>query len=346
VSFFHEAAGAYADGTLFILHHLQSSTWIDPTGTRPAPGNPPFPAIVDSRPFPPTDGSRAQFVWFAYASGQFFKGLTNATILPIWDPEDPRTRRQSCEIEMNYNLASAPPQLPLSVKFLNNGFYNSYNPATRAVDFIPLDPPYDKGFTKASYEVLSITNTASNSLPQAFVFTIYSTPLGSDKLPFERLIIRGWTTAVSDTAREHAGRPLFKGKASVLDYRIAHQDSVERLTLPPRYSIHDGKWLTAGDVERYRKSLESGKRLADPNAEAWNRRRMPALILLLALIVCPAIWIARDAFRRGKSVRSENIPDCWFSAQLSFAVNSHQVASGMVIDHRLVSRPIFGAPQE
>ncbi|HWQ91159.1 MAG TPA: hypothetical protein VN673_05775 [Clostridia bacterium] len=244
---------AYADGTMFILHHLQNSKWIDPTGKLSPPGEPPFPAIIDSRSIPPTDGSRAQFVWFAYASAPFFKGLTNTTILPIWDPEDPKTRRQSCEIQMEYSLSPAPPKLPVSVKFLNNGVYNSYNPATHGVDVIPLNPPYDKGFTKASYEVISTTNTAKISLPQAFVFTVYSTPLGSDNVPFERIIIRGWTTAVSDTAPTHAGLPLFKGKASVLDYRIGRQDGTNSLTVPPRYSIHDGKWLTAGDVEKYRK---------------------------------------------------------------------------------------------
>jgi hypothetical protein len=202
---------SYEDGTMFILHHLTRSKRLDsgPNNSRSLmEPKSLYPAKVVDRQCPPNDGSRAQFIWFAYASSEFFKNVTNDMTLPIWDPEDPKTGRQPFEMQTKFELSRAAPGLPASVTFINDGFYKSYNPATKSVDVIPLNPPYDKGFTKAVYRVTAMTNTPHSEVPSSFVFTVYLTPIGRVDI-FERIVVRGTTTRCADLQYHNGqGQPL------------------------------------------------------------------------------------------------------------------------------------------
>jgi len=239
---------------MFVLHHLECAQPADSKQSGSAILKPPYPAIVEYRESPPTDGSRGQFIWFAYASSKFFQSVSNGLILPIWDPEDPKTRRQPFEMQTVFELSRLPPGLPSVVTFLNDAFYRSYNPATRSLDVIPLQPPFDKGFTKAVYRVTAVTNTPLNEIPASFVFTVYATPIGNGAELFERIVLRGITTQCRDGAPEGQSRPLFEGLASVADFRFhgdAHAPNNPNMIYRfARYSITNGNWVMPENARR------------------------------------------------------------------------------------------------
>jgi len=207
------------DGVMYILHHVTgiSRSLNNRHDTRT---NDAFPVRIEEREIPPNDGTRAQFVWLALASHSFFANLTSNYMAPIWSPEDPQTRRQPFSMPVVPELFRESPRLPLKVSFLNDGVYRSYNPATKRLDEIPLNPPFDRGYTNAVYQAIVITNTPKNTLPAEFVFVVYSSPLNPGELPFERVMIRGMVNEVGDFAPGGARMGTFSGRASVVDYRV------------------------------------------------------------------------------------------------------------------------------
>ncbi len=299
---YHEYS--FIDGTMFTLHHLQRSQSLNSNGSieKTSRNSSLYPAIVEYRELPPNDGSRAQFVWFAYASGRFFQNVSNSLMLPIWEPEDPTIRRQPFEIQTFCELSPLSPRLPSVVTFRNDGFYKSYNPVTKSLDVIPLAPPFDAGFTKALYRVTAFTNTPRNEIPVSFVFTVYATPIGPGQQLFERIVVYGLVTAASDGAPERASTPGFDGAASVGDFRVHGSvraygtDIVYQLG---RYSITNGRWMGTDQVDRLRRDAES-KLTMQLSMKSSSRilaaRRWPIMCCLF-LATVPAVWAL------GRSIR-------------------------------------------
>jgi hypothetical protein len=245
---YHEYA--YADGTMHILHHL--SRVVDSSGAVRVVSSrdlTPYVGSSETRDIPPTDGSRAQFIWFAYASSQYLSSLPTNSMPPIWSPEDPTIRKQPFEIPVFWERSPRPPHLPWSAQFVSDGYYRSYNPSTKKLDVIPLASPYDRGFTNALYRVLETTNLNSIVLPTRFVFEIYSSPIFKTAVPFNRLVVKGNTTRVLMSGNSKTAPPQFKGVAQVTDYRQPRAESQNvRMDRSPyiTYSITNGTWL---DVE-------------------------------------------------------------------------------------------------
>ena len=224
-----------------------------------------YPSTIEQREVPPNDGSRAQFVWFALASASFFSHFTNSAMVPIWSPEDPATRRQPFEMLTFVDGLSGSPGLPGFASFVNDGFYRSYNPATRSVDVIALKPPYDRGYTNAFYRATDVNNSAGLALPARFIFMVYSTPLGVGEVPFERSVAEGVVHHAEPAPEEAAGPPAFQGVASVADYRISTSDSRYPYAA---YSITNGQWLNGTGVEALRVQIENQARAGAPRGAA------------------------------------------------------------------------------
>ncbi|MCW5555311.1 MAG: HlyD family secretion protein [Verrucomicrobiae bacterium] len=278
---------ACENGVMHIVHHVLPVKSPDTPAAMPLM----FPARIEEREIPPNDGTRAQFVWFALAAHGFFRTLSEEVMLPIWSPEDPKTRRQPFPMAVFAELLSAPPHLPARVSFVNDGFYRSYNPVTEEMDVRKLAPPYDSGFTNAIYQVLSLTNTAKHTLPARFVFAVYSSPIRAGDVPFERVLVRGWVDEVADHAREKAQIARFTGEASVVDYRI--RGTVQSLGQTSEYQygaypVTNAHWLNPDQRARLRGRIEHGIELRHRSTQHANRRLL--IIALLGLLSIPLAW--------------------------------------------------------
>jgi len=269
------------------LHHVKRTPRDSSTNASPV-----FPARIEEREIPANDGTRAQFIWLAMASSRFFAGRTNEQMLPIWSPEDPQIRRQPFSMLTFVETIRESPALPAKVSFINDGFYRSYNPVKKALDVEPLSPPYDKGYTNAIYQVLAVTNTSTQTLPAHFVFAVYSSPIGAGEVPFERVLIRGVTSQVSDAAPEKAEIAGFDGLASVADYRI--HGAVRRSGRVSEYKyaaypVTNANWLNSTQLQATRSRVE--RRLEQKLAKAGNGNRKVVLTAVFVLSLVPLAWI-------------------------------------------------------
>lgn len=239
---------AHENGLMHILHHDTSSN-IKRVANRSGNTNIVtnlFPARIELRDIPPNDGTYAQYIWFALASHPFFLKLTNSIMLPIWSPEDPVLRKQPFEMLFFPEMMKESPKLPQKIAFYNEGYYRSYNPATKTLDVIKLRSPYDKGFTNATYQALALTNVGKITVPQKFIFKVYSTPLNRGQIPFERVLVSGVTKEVGMKAAERVKLASFDGVASVADYRLggattSTQGKSANNYIP--YQVTNGAWL-------------------------------------------------------------------------------------------------------
>ena len=245
---------SFSRGTMYVLHNRRpTEIFAEGNFRKVAPGESvPYYASVASREIPPAEPWRPQFVWFAYLSSRYFQNISNSLALPIWSPEDPAMQRQPFPMFVYFRVSDAPPHLPTAVDFINDGYYRSYSVRTKTVDVVRLRPPFDLGFTNAIYRVLETTNSGNLVLPASWVFQVYSSPLNAGEIPTPRLVVRGKTYRISDSAPEETV-PKFTGLASVADWRqpgpaIQHGKKVE---LPyTSYPITNSAWLNASAARR------------------------------------------------------------------------------------------------
>jgi hypothetical protein len=300
---------AFNGSNMYVLHHLMTFKSLPGFSFTNNPLM--FPASVEDRNIPPNDGWGAQYVWFAYASQSYFSQFTNRNnvMLPIWSPEDPRLRKQPFDMPIFYSLFPQTMGLPNDVTFINDGYYRSYNPATKSLDVIQLTPPFDKGFTNAYYRVLAATNIGNCQVPLDYVFVVCSTPFGKE-LPFERFTIEGRATSISNSAPHASTLPAFAGIASVADYRVHGTVTYQGTNVSYAYAptpITNGQWIAPTQLELLRKKIESRveaqTRFRDEQSHRasgqMQRRRIIIFAALILTIVFPPLILWR-VMRRGQ----------------------------------------------
>lgn len=212
----------YFDGQkLHSLYHVTNSTSSDSSpGGSFAAQRTLYPLIIDEREIPPDDGTRAQFIWFALASGRYFEAMTNSFMPPIWNVEDPSIRRQPFDMRVSVERSDEKPRLPSFVAFINDGFYREFNLGAGKTKVIALQPPFDKGYTNAFYQTLEYTNIRPFVVPKKFIFVAYSQPLGTGVRPFDRWTINGIVETASSTTNHQLSLSALDGATSETDYTI------------------------------------------------------------------------------------------------------------------------------
>jgi hypothetical protein len=209
-----------------------------------------------------------------------------------------------------FQLLPKPPGLPLSVDFINDGYYRSYNPSTKMLDVIPLPRPYDKGFTNAIYRALNLTNLPSgDSIPAAFVFVWYS-PFGG--VPFERLRAQGVITRVSSKVERALEAPRFDGVAHVADYRVKGSGLTARTDVPFPYfgyPITNATWLDTNAVAAVRAKAEERLRrqemITKLDREKTGSVRL-AVVSALVVVMILSAWIFRRAMQQKSTTELVN----------------------------------------
>jgi hypothetical protein len=283
------------DGTnMYILHHFTTSKSLPGFSLTNTPLM--YPASVEERSVPRNDGWGAQFIWFAYASQDYVCQLTNDynVMLPIWSPEDPQLRKQPFDMPVFFSCLQPPSKLPATASFVNDGYYRSYDPALKRFDIIKLKPPFDKGFTNAYYNTLTVTNANSYTIPGGWSFVVFSTPFDNE-LPFERQMIRGHTTGISNSAQGASALPEFAGIAAVADYRVHGSVTYHGTNVSYAYApvpITNGQWIAPTQLELLRKKIESRVESQIRSREVQQPRKVGGQIIQRKIIleVPPAGW--------------------------------------------------------
>jgi hypothetical protein len=128
--------------------------------------------IVETSPAPKTITSAAgEYVWLAFASGSYFKGLTNNLVsdfIAIKSKNSGYMFRQ--EVPCNFSLSPFPPFLITNADFFQNQF------VTSSSEFMTnsLDKPFDLRFLLAEYKSDDFTNISGITIPKTFKYIRYA----------------------------------------------------------------------------------------------------------------------------------------------------------------------------
>lgn len=306
---FHEYT--CTNGTMLVVHHLTHTVMLN-AHTRQTNRATQYPAIIDNRDVPPNDGTQAQFVWLAFASQGFFRDITNNVIRQLRSPEDPATRTQPFDEEFAAHMLPGVPALPAGIDFMSDGYYRSYNPATKRLDVIRLRPPYDRGYTNAVYRVLQTTNVGPNELPAQFRFILYSSPVSAVP-PFERLVLDGRVTSAAALDPERPINPSgVSGVLSVADYRIRGSAAAGSRTSSYEffaYPLTNGGWISDQKLEEMRRRAEARAFRRLQTQAAANRgkhaSRVVITVVTASVLLLPLVMLM--AFRLNNHIKNKNI---------------------------------------
>jgi len=223
---------------------------------------------------------------------------------PIWGVEDPSMQRQPFDMPIYLDLISDPPRLPRMISFLNDGFYRTYNPATKLLDVFPLAPPYDNGYTNAIYRVLDVTNSGAVQIPTRFAFVQYTSPISPGSTPFERIFVRGVSDRITASLLQ-IEPPDFQGSATVADFR-AHSSALSHgkaIDIPyAAYPIKNSAWVSSNQLAAIRSNIEAKVQIRlrlqqlSTNSNASRSREVTVALLLVGTL--PLVYIFWRVVRR------------------------------------------------
>jgi len=223
-------------------------------------------------------------------------------IEPTWTQDDPTLRPKGYRTKATWELDDGEPRLPLSVTFLNDGFYRGYDRRENKPIQIRLPAPFDMGYTSAVYYASSVTNLPGLSLPNEFFFRTFRVPLrgAGERADVPRDTMLGVITNASSVASLKVFRPEYQDVASIHDHRFS--DRYPRELLPggfASYKSRDGRWPEGHELEALvykftRRYLPHDVR--DTKNQAPSKRRGPVLFVLTAIICVPPFFFVLKKF--------------------------------------------------
>ena len=255
--------------------------------------------IAPSEGVPPDDGSLNQYLWLAYSSQQYFHSLTNNKIEPVWNLDDPSAKPShvTCEAQIQLDAEG----LPLEVVYLNDGVYHGFDDINHIPIKRALPVPYSKGFTNAVYKRLSSKWLNGSSIPEAFRFTLYATPI-TGQVPLRvRLLLEGRVLRnITERTSAPDLRPSVQGVASVWDSRVTGAVTLSNFTTISYsrigYFVTNGRWLDTNQVaalrarheaslvQQYKEEIKAGRRAS------IVARSVVAIVALVSLVFGLALW--------------------------------------------------------
>jgi hypothetical protein len=247
--------------------------------------------VVESSPVPRIRSSIADaYVWLAFSSGCYFKGLTNNFALDLYalDPYGDGFMSARREISCRFELSSAPPYLPIKLEYMWNSFSRTMPDGKTMQAQLPT--PFKDGFLAGQLISGEFTNINGLSFPTKFEMKEYRPlPRVTNESDFRcTLVVRGVVTSISafqqELPNELSGRKFY-----VADLRWPEV---------PMYFASNGVIPSLDDpglAVSKREALIAAKRRVGDNTETMRRGRI-WLFILLTMVIVPLFFF----FRRGR----------------------------------------------
>jgi hypothetical protein len=195
-------------------------------------------ALLSSGPIPPPHPNHdGALLYMAFASSCLLKKQPE-TLRPIWQMEYPGLWSTGIRLKAVASLSAAPPNLPESVTFFNDGKARFISPSEGPKE-IPAPKPFDKGFTNAVLKnVLLLRNGLLLPTSSTFTFFVADLPSGatsnSVKIATEVTI----TSLVYSFDDSIPVRPNLKQRSLIADLRVESPNPLFR----PQYLTTNGQW--------------------------------------------------------------------------------------------------------
>ena len=181
-------------------------------------------------------GNQIAELWLAFASSHYLDGAKNGKLKPVYDMIA-SMRNEGWEDTAQWKRFDAEPRLPQMVDYINEKDIG-VNGGRRL--FIPLPPPFEKGFTRASYHVDSATNIGGLTLPTGFSFKEYYVERNTRPAELKVMrIVRATVTNVRTVCERTNFIPTISEPTYIGDDRFARMPKpIAELT----YMVTNGVW--------------------------------------------------------------------------------------------------------
>jgi RNA polymerase sigma factor (sigma-70 family) len=179
------------------------------------PGSPMTSGNVDSHPVPATETSvGGEYVWLAFASGCYFKQLTNTTALSFDWLRGPNAIKRRYEVPYQATLSSAQPFLPQTVSYQQDcqRFLEANGEIQQRTNW----PPFESGYTSGQYVARDFTNIDSLTLPTRFEYQRFH----PDKTQLVRAVLVQGVATNFALGTEPLDKQLSDRKLMIEDLRV------------------------------------------------------------------------------------------------------------------------------
>ena len=258
--------------------------------------------ILEAQPVPQVwTASGGEYVWLAYASGAYFKSLTNAGALSL-SPirySDGRVAREV--LPCQWALRAAPPFLPVWVAYTRDAV-RLIGPDGKLVAR-PLEPPFAGGYREGILESRGSLTNSGYEVPLQFEYRKYRPAPGArkDSDLWEIVLVRG-------IAREL----LVSGSDGVVLTEPYKMHVADQRGAPGPFAMYPitNRHVPAVDDPRVLHSRAQMAKVAarmDALAGRHNTRRRAALVLLTLAVLALSVLIWASAWRsrlRGPAANS------------------------------------------
>jgi RNA polymerase sigma factor (sigma-70 family) len=191
------------------INHLQY--FLKPS----VPGAPMTSGNVDSHPVPATETSvGGEYVWLAFASGCYFKQLTNNSALSFDWLRGPNAIKRRYDVPYQATLSSAQPFLPQTVSYQQDcqRFLKANGEIQQRTNW----PPFESGFTSGQYVARDFTNIDGLTLPTRFEYQRFH----PDKTQLARAVLVQGVATNFALGTEPLDKELSTRKLMIEDLRV------------------------------------------------------------------------------------------------------------------------------
>lgn len=252
-------------------------------------------AYIYPGPVPPMDHSLIGYVWLAYASKAYFKGVTDSECKPVWELNDEAVLFAPltipCDIQWRQTGRGA--DVLSFAAFMDDG--NIYSLTKEAaLASRPYPPPFNVGFTNTIFS--ASTEMIECGVPAHFKVIRYVPSFRSNKgrLLSEWLVITGsLTTCESSSPMEEAviAKPKISAGVEISDFRSM------KAAIPARvlsYHADGSEWPTPEmpvAVRSYRETLRSQNVRAEGDNNLPDGHARAVKLVLLGFTLLPAVFV-------------------------------------------------------
>src|ERR1035437_6529088 len=184
-------------------------------------------------------GNQIAELWLAFASSHYLDGAKNGKLKPVYHMIDSSMRNEGWEDAAQWKRFDVEPRLPQMVDYINE---KNIGVNGRQRLLIPLPPPFQKGYTRASYNVDSVTNIGGLTLPTGFSFKEYYVDRNSQPAELKVMrIVQANVTGVRTVCQRTNFIPTISEATYIGDDRFARTPKPVA-ELP--YMVTNGIWPT------------------------------------------------------------------------------------------------------
>jgi hypothetical protein len=220
-------------------------------------------------------------LWFAYCSHEYLNSPTKVMHLPrLWRPLEDVQYTNINYIPANLTCTDQEPHRPLKAIYQHDGTRSDIVGAV--IKHIPLESPFDGGYTNAIYEVTQMTNALGLHLPQSLVLTSYVPKKGSLVMDTR---IEVTTTAIRTSCDRTSFVPSIPVVALIEDHRIIKN----KKTTSSQYLVKTGTWpqiTNSGILMQYQQEVIK-------SIKAQKRRKSLILTTLLVGVSISGFYLFR-----------------------------------------------------